>query len=251
MKTVDLSRVVHTRAAADATGPAVLLIHGFTSDGETDWPADRWAGPLAAAGRESLAPDLPAHGSGPDPCDADDASTSQVLEYLGRVAGLASTGEIDVVGYSLGARLAWDFATTSPVPVRRLVLGGLSPVEPFGAVDGDAVRALIREGTVPSDPMTAGIGSMVAAAGPRAMSLARLVEGLASEPFDPASRPPTTPTLFIRGRDDGMTEGMDALAARVPGARTLTVPGDHGGALRSQEFLDATLAFLGVGDAAA
>ena len=43
----------------------------------------------------------------------------------------------DVIGYSLGARLAWSPAATGRVG--RLVLGGLSPTDPIAGVDIELV----------------------------------------------------------------------------------------------------------------
>jgi pimeloyl-ACP methyl ester carboxylesterase len=60
-------------------------------------------------------------------------------------------GEIDVVGYSLGARLAWALAGHPAVAVRRLVLGGLSPMEPFAMVDLPAARTALAGGPAPAD----------------------------------------------------------------------------------------------------
>ena len=81
------------------TGPPVLLVHGFATD-SSDFAG--WADALAQAGRASILVDLPGHGASPSPAAADDATTSRILEAIAAIA----PGEIDVVGYSLGARLA-------------------------------------------------------------------------------------------------------------------------------------------------
>ncbi|WP_249026777.1 alpha/beta fold hydrolase, partial [Amycolatopsis pretoriensis] len=52
------------------TGPPVLLLHGFASDGHTDWVSTGWPAALTASGRPVLVPDLPGHGSSPAPADA-------------------------------------------------------------------------------------------------------------------------------------------------------------------------------------
>ncbi|WP_222853339.1 alpha/beta fold hydrolase [Fodinicola acaciae] len=208
--------------------PPLVLIHGFASDVATDWPASRW-------GREAVAVSLPGHRGGPPVTDT--MTTSRLVAWLAASIG---SGPFDVIGYSLGARLAWDLAAVAPV--RRLVLGGLSATEPFGGVDLDAVRSAIRGGPPPADPMSAVVAAMIA--GQDAESLLHVVEGLAREPFDPSARAPGVPTLFVAGQDDPMAYGIEDVVARVPGARLVRVPGDHAGALASDEFRTAALDFL-------
>ncbi|GAA1025339.1 MULTISPECIES: alpha/beta fold hydrolase [Amycolatopsis] len=218
----------------------MVLIHGFASSATSDWPAEYWADPLAAAGRETIVVHLPGHPGGPKVGAAAEATAARVVDALAECAGAE---DVDVVGYSLGARLAWDLASHPKVSVRRLVLGGLSPQEPFATVDLGAARAAVQGGPSPDDPLTGAITAM-AAAGDSA-SLLNLVEGLASEPFDPGAGVPRVPTLFLAGRQDFMAHGIEQLVARVPGARLRQVVGDHRGALVGVELREAVFDFLG------
>ncbi|GAA3850381.1 alpha/beta hydrolase [Saccharothrix violaceirubra] len=228
-----------TAPTAEVSGPPVVLVHGFASNGAADWPAERWADALAAAGRETIVVHLPGHVGGPAVSSADEVTTTQVL---GRIAAAVGDQEVDVVGYSLGARLAWDLV--SSVRVRRLVLGGLSPMEPFGAVDLAAARAAVQGGPQPTDMLTGIITSMVAQQD--ATSLLLLVEGLAREPFNPAAGAPTVPTLFLAGEADPMAQGIDHLVGLVPDARLVRVPGDHLGALAGEDLRKAVFEFLDI-----
>ncbi|KAA5838421.1 alpha/beta fold hydrolase [Saccharopolyspora hirsuta] len=241
MKPLAITHTTPTRP----TGPAVVLLHSFASTGARDWPAGRWAQPLAAAGREVLVVDLPGHGTSPRIDSAADATTARVLQALAAATEGISTDSTDVIGYSLGARLAWDLVAATRIPVRRLVLGGLSPVEPFAAVDVAAARSAARNGHRLDDPLTAMVLDMATGPGCATDSLLSLVEGLASEPFDPAASAPQVPTLLVGGADDPMSQGIDQLAGHLPQGRVVRVPGDHLGALASDEFRAAALEFLG------
>ncbi len=232
---------LHVRTVAatrEQTGPPVLLLHGFCSRGEVDWPDAEWAVPLAAAGRDVIVVDLPGHGASAPLTEP--LPTSAALRLL---ADAAAGREVDLVGYSLGARLAWDLPAHG-VAVRRLVLGGLSPMEPFGAVDVAVARAALDGGPEPADPLTAMILSMTRLPGNDPVSLLNLVEGFAAEPFDPAAGPPQVPVLLLGGTDDPMAEGIDALASGLADASVVRVPGDHHAALHSPEFHHAVTAFL-------
>ncbi|MGN6425800.1 MAG: alpha/beta fold hydrolase [Leifsonia sp.] len=234
-----------TRAAGGASElPPVVLLHGFAASAEEDFGATGWPGAFAAAGRDVHLIDLPGHG-GSAAVDGDAARTSAVVAAIAdAVDGIAAGGQVDVVGYSLGARLAWELAAIGRV--RRLVLGGLSPFEPFAAVDVAAVERAAA-GEAAADPLTAMMAGMVSAPGRDTASLLALMRGLGAEPFTPEAPGaflPAVPTLVVAGADDGMTAGLDDLTSRLPHARYLTVPGDHRGALDSPAFRAAALAFL-------
>nr|WP_072482214.1 alpha/beta fold hydrolase [Amycolatopsis australiensis] len=218
----------------------MLLLHGFASDGHTDWVSTGWPGALTAAGRPVLVPDLPGHGSSPVLAGTTPkAVTGELALAVGEVS------EVDVVGYSLGARLAWELPAL--LPVRRLVLGGLSPHEPFGAVDVEAALAFAGGGKLPADPLTAAIARMITAPGRDPAALAQCIEGLRREPFVPRAGTVAVSTRFVAGRDDPVSAGIETLVPLVPGSDLVLVPGDHGGALRGASFRTAALAFLGAG----
>jgi len=89
------------------------------------------------------------------------------------------------------------------------------------------------------------IAGMLAGPGMDADSALALAAALAATPFDPAVGPPAVPALLLRGDADPMTRGLAAIAAGLPDARYAEVPGDHAGALRSEEFRRAAIGFLG------
>lgn len=240
MSSLDLF-VQNMDAAAPPSGPPVLLVHGFCSRGSADWPAAQWARPLAQSGRDVIVVDLPAHGESPRPDEPMPASSA--VAAVARVVAAAG-GVVDVVGYSLGARLAWELASAQGITVRRLALGGLSALEPFTMVDLDAARAAIAGSETSLDPLTGMIVSMTQLPGNDPVALLNLVEGFATEPFDPSVNPPTVRTLLLGGTGDPMAQGIDELAAVLTDGRVVRVPGDHLAALHSPQLREAVLAFL-------
>ncbi|MEU4016544.1 alpha/beta hydrolase [Microbacterium sp. NPDC028030] len=218
------------------TGRPVAFLHGLASRGSQDWPESEWDGVFGD--RPRVVVDLPAHGTSPS---LGTAPTSTVLDALATAVG---PDEIDLVGYSLGARLAWDLARHPRVSVRRLVLGGLSAREPFALVDLAAARASVSSGDAPADPLTGMIVHLASQEGTRPGELIDLIEGLASEPFVAGSDGPAQPTLLLGGVDDAMAAGIDDLARLLPDARTQRVSGDHVAAVHTAEFRAAVRAFL-------
>src|SRR5688500_12620479 len=101
-------------AATDPEAAPLLLLHGFSGLGVG------WSELVAGLGAHGpiLAPDLPGHGTCPPP--APDADLDQAADALADQL----TEPCDVVGYSLGGRLALHLATRHPACVGRLVLIG-------------------------------------------------------------------------------------------------------------------------------
>src|SRR5689334_11699719 len=94
----------------------LVLLHGFTQTGRS------WA-PVMDSVRERyrcFAPDLPGHG---DSGERRPVSFDAVAAYLGALR----PPRFVLCGYSMGGRLALDFALRAPQRVERLVLVGASP----------------------------------------------------------------------------------------------------------------------------
>lgn len=245
MPTTTLAR--RSFSAPASTLPPVVLLHGFAASGDEDFIATGWPESLVAAGRSVEVVDLPGHGRS-DAVSGDAATTAAVVAALAGVLAELDAGDgVDVVGYSLGARLAWELPGATG-RVRRLVLGGLSPFEPFAAVDVDAIARAAGGASAAADPgadpLVGMMAAMVSAPGRDTASLLALMAGLGSQPFDPAAGVPAVPTLVAAGGDDVMTSGLEAVAATLPDAVFVRVPGDHRGALDSTEFRDAAIRFL-------
>ena len=108
------------------TGPALVLVHGFTQTGRSwdavaDHLADRY---------EVVTVDAPGHG-GSAGVEADLVAGAALL---GTTAGRAT-----YVGYSMGGRLCLHLAVARPELVERLVL-----VSATGGIDDDGARASRR-----------------------------------------------------------------------------------------------------------
>jgi len=104
---------------ARGTGPPLVLLHGFTQTGRLWGPF----GERLAVSRTVVAVDLPGHGgSGAVRADLP-ASAALVAEAVRDTLGPA--GEpCDLLGYSLGARVALHVALGAGLALRRVVLIG-------------------------------------------------------------------------------------------------------------------------------
>lgn len=126
--------------------------------------------------------------------------------------------------------------------MRRLVLGGIDPSQ-RADIDIDLLGAVTRGEVEPPEERIGMLAGMITSNGVDSVTALWLIEGLQIEAFDGTVDVPTVPTLIVCGTDDGAEE-LEAVAAGIPTATFLPVPGDHGGALMSSEFRTAAIGFV-------
>lgn len=243
----------------DAGLRPILLIHGFSSSSKLNWEDTGWIAALLDAGRQVITVDLPGHGRSGAPEDMDSYSPSRIRADLLQIAfdagarplepGNPSSG-LDVIGYSLGSRLAWEFGATQPELVHKLVLGGPNMADPLADFDLIAAQHYLADGTPIADESTAGLLRMAQALpSNNIFALLSLIEAVKTEPYDPSEAVPHMPMLLIAGEIDERAASMPQLAelAAKAGstAEQLILPGrNHTNAVTSRAFKQAAIQFL-------
>jgi len=105
-------------------GSPVVLIHGLASNAQTNWIRYGHAAKIATAGFEAVMIDLRCHGDSEAPHDPEAYPPDVAVLDIEAVLAALDLGAIDLVGYSLGARLSTTLVARGLRP-RRLVLGGM------------------------------------------------------------------------------------------------------------------------------
>lgn len=244
----------------DAGLRPILLIHGFSSSSKLNWEDTGWLAALLDAGRRVITVDLPGHGRSGAPEDMDSYSPSRMRADLLQIAfdagvrpvqaGDPSSG-LDVIGYSLGSRLAWEFGATQPEIVHRLVLGGPNMADPLADFDLVAAQHYLADGTPIADESTAGLLKMAQALpSNNIFALLSLIEAIKTEPYDPAEAVPHMPMLLVAGENDERAASLPQLAELAAKAGSLAeqliLPGrNHTNAVTSRAFKQAAIGFLG------
>ena len=103
----------------------VVFLHGFATSTHMTWVEPGWFDLVKEGGRRPLGYDLLGHGDADTPDDIE-AYKDLVTPVVEQLPFTPDEGrQIDIVGYSLGARTALDLTLRHPQLVRRLVLGGI------------------------------------------------------------------------------------------------------------------------------
>src|SRR5580692_11711070 len=112
------------RPAGEAAG-TVLLVHGFATSRAENWRRLGWYGAFERKNYRVVALDLRGHGQSDKPHDP---AAYGGAALLGDVTGLMDhlgLGRVDLMGYSMGARLALQTAMNHPDRVANLIVGGI------------------------------------------------------------------------------------------------------------------------------
>lgn len=118
---------LHVEQCGSGSGPPLVLLHGFTQTARLWGPF----GDLLAQDHTLVGIDLPGH-AGSDAVRADLTTTAALVGEATRAT--IGTAPYDLLGYSLGARVALHVVTGTDLPVRRLILiGGTAGIEDPGA----------------------------------------------------------------------------------------------------------------------
>ena len=220
--------------------PPVLLVHGFASSAEHNWRHPGWLDLLADCGRETIAVDLPGHGTAPKP--ADPAGYQGVEAYV--ATAVQGREPLDAIGFSAGAHVLLRLAADQPGTFRRLALLGIGRgvLEP---ADPEPIVAALT-----SEPDPENVSGMV---------FRRLADGLGNDrdalvAFLRRPQRPLTAAdlarvaaqvLVVLGDQDPASPG-DGLVAALPDARLVTLRGvDHFGTPADVRCMQAVLGFLG------
>ncbi len=103
----------------------IVLVHGFASTHAVNWLFTQWVKTLTEDGRRVVVFDLRGHGRSGKLYDPEAYSFEAMAGDIGRLLDHLDIERADIMGYSLGGRIATHFALSEPERVRSLVLGGV------------------------------------------------------------------------------------------------------------------------------
>jgi pimeloyl-ACP methyl ester carboxylesterase len=243
---VDIAFIDAEPQGRDLNEP-ILLIHGFASNHRMNWVGPRWVETLTGAGRRVIAFDNRGHGQSEKLYAPADYHLDLMTRDAANLLAHLGVERADVMGYSMGARIASFLALAEPSLVRALILGGLGDRL---VRDGGLPEAIAEALEAPSldsltDPTQRLFRGFADQTKSDRAALAACVRGSRrSLTLEEAERV-IQPTLVAVGERDTLAGDPDKLVALLPRAEALTIPGrDHNLAVGDKAFKAGALDFL-------
>jgi pimeloyl-ACP methyl ester carboxylesterase len=243
---VDIAFIDVKPQGSDLNEP-ILLIHGFASSYRMNWVGPRWVDTLTQAGRRVIAFDNRGHGQSQKLHAPADYHFDLMIRDAANLLAHLGVERADVMGYSMGARIASFLALEQPSLVRSLVLGGLGDRL---VRDGGLPEAIADAMEAPSldslpDPTQRLFRAFADHTQSDRAALAACARGShRSLTLEEAVRL-NQPALVAVGERDTLAGDPSRLVALLPHAEALMIPGrDHNLAVGDKAFKAGVLDFL-------
>jgi pimeloyl-ACP methyl ester carboxylesterase len=231
----------------EGEGEPILLIHGFASNVAANWRDVGWIGALAAAGRRVIALDNRGHGQSEKLYDPNCYGAPLMAEDARRLLDHLGIARADVMGYSMGARIATFLLLAHPERVRSAILAGVGINLVRGMVgSGPIAKALEAQRIEDVTNDTArSFRAFAEKTGSDLKALAACMRGPREKILAEDLARVRIPVLVATGSEDVIAGSGQDLASLIPGAQLLEITGrDHMKAVGDARFRQGVLDFL-------
>lgn len=236
---------------SDGGAGVVVLVHGFATSRAENWRRLGWYGAFERKGWRVAALDLRGHGESDKPHDPAAYGREALVADVVGLMDYLSLGPVNLMGYSMGSRIALQIAAAYPDRVEGLIVGGVGgrllepPNGPPGTMTmADAMAA--PDAAAISDKTLRGFRLFAEQQGEDLAALAAFSQGRAGVSLgrEELSRI-TASTLVVAGARDEMAGDPEVLADAIIGAKAVTLPAcDHFSAIPHALFKAAVFDFL-------
>ncbi len=231
----------------EGAGAPIVLVHGFASTKEVNWVQPGWITTLTRAGRRVIALDNRGHGASSKLYDPSAYHSATMADDVRALLDHLAIERADVMGYSMGARIAAFLALKHPARVCSAIFGGLGIrlVEGVGLPENiaDALEAPSLADV--QDPT----GYMFRAFAEQTKSDLRALAACIRGSRQTMNRAEVAlirlPVLVAVGTNDQVAGNAQELASLIPGARALDIPNrDHMLAVGDKIYKACVIDFL-------
>jgi pimeloyl-ACP methyl ester carboxylesterase len=233
-------------------GDGVVLVHGFAASAQENWVKAGWVTMLTRANRRVVTVDLLGHGQSAKPHDLSAYSMETMADDVLAVVDHLQVKKPDLIGFSLGARIALNLLSRHS---GRFLLGvfcgvGDRLLKPREEKDQIDIAAALEAPS--ADLLDAGIAKQfrqfAEAQGQDLMALAACSRGLNLGAMDwgrDMLRQIGNESLVVAGSADDLAGSAGGLAASLGHAKGKQIPGcGHMDCLTQPMFKGAVMDFL-------
>lgn len=231
----------------EGDGEPIVLLHGFASTKEVNWVYPGWVTALRRVNRRVIALDNRGHGASTKLYDPSAYHSAIMAEDVRTLLDHLQIERVDVMGYSMGARVTAFLAVEHPERVRAAILGGLGVrlVEGVGLPESIAEALEAPSLADVQDPIGRTFRQFADQTRSDLRALAACIRG-SRQTLTPAQVAAIrVPVLIAVGTKDRIAGSAQRLAALIPGARALDIPNrDHMLAVGDKVYKAGVIDFL-------
>ena len=231
----------------EGEGEPILLIHGFASNVAANWGDVGWIGALAAAGRRVIALDNRGHGQSEKLYDPSGYGAPSMAEDARRLLDHLGIARADVMGYSMGARIATFLLLRHQQRVRSAILAGVGINLVRGMVGSGPIAKALEAPRIEdvSNDTARSFRAFAEKTGSDLKALAACMRGPREKILPEDLARIRIPVLVATGSEDVIAGSGRDLASLIPGAQLLEIIGrDHMKAVGDARFRQGVLDFL-------
>jgi pimeloyl-ACP methyl ester carboxylesterase len=231
----------------EGEGDPIVLVHGFASSKNVNWVYPTWVSDLRKDGRRVIALDNRGHGESEKlyepalysiPAMASD--TIALMDHLEIPCA-------DVMGYSLGGRIAGWLGLNEPARLRSAILAGIGIGMINGGGPGENVAVALEAASL--EDVTDPVGRTFRAFADQTRSdrraLAACLRGSRGLMTKEEVAAISVPVLIAVGTADEVAGSADALGKIIPGSEVLDIPNrDHMRAVGDKVYKAGVADFL-------
>jgi pimeloyl-ACP methyl ester carboxylesterase len=231
----------------EGEGDPILLVHGFASSKNVNWVYPTWVSELRKDGRRVIALDNRGHGESAKLYDPADYSIDKMASDVTALMDHLDLTRADIMGYSLGGRIAARIALNTPARVRSAIFGGIGMAMIEGGGPGENVAIALEAPSL--DDVTDPVGRTFRAFADQTRSdrlaLAACMRGSRGLMTREEVARIDVPVLIAVGTTDEVAGSAAALGALIQGAEVLDIPNrDHMRAVGDKVYKTGVIDFL-------
>jgi pimeloyl-ACP methyl ester carboxylesterase len=231
----------------EGEGEPIILVHGFASTKNVNWVYPTWVSDLRKNGRRVIALDNRGHGESAKLYDPAEYSIPMMAGDVIALMDHLDIPRADIMGYSLGARMAAWLGLTRPERLRSAILGGIGMAMVDGGGPGENVAVALEAPSLDdvSDPVGRTFRAFADQTRSDRRALAACLRGSRGLMSREQVAGIKVPVLIAVGTTDEVAGSAHGLGELIPGSQVLDIPGrDHMRAVGDKVYKTGVVDFL-------